>query len=60
VLIYQNITRQIILNLIGQSDDPVTLKGEAIDETVLIPQLKATNNKSVLAGFFIAKMAAPR
>jgi PAS domain S-box-containing protein len=45
---YCRIWEQVTLNLLGKSEDPVRLIGEAFDERRMIPHLEETNNYTSL------------
>lgn len=48
--------RQVALNLMGDGKDPWALKGEAFDETVMLPQYQASNNLLGLFCFHLHKL----
>jgi predicted ATPase/signal transduction histidine kinase len=55
-LIYNNIARQAVLNLLAQSETPVQLMGEAFNEVNTLPQLQQANNRYALALLHINKL----
>ena len=48
--------RQLALNLLGRSNDPCRLVGDAADETVLLPHFIATANESGLYTLYLNKL----
>lgn len=47
---------QLVMNLLGKSDNPVKMTGSAIDEEKSIPQWTAANNKLMLGFIFQYKL----
>ena len=50
----ENIFRQLILNLMGKSEDPCRLIGQVYDEKVQLPQLKAANDRTAVHYVYLA------
>ena len=55
-LTYHELYRQVILNLLGESDDPLLLVGEAYDETVMLPQHQQAGDQTGLHLTFCHKL----
>jgi predicted ATPase/class 3 adenylate cyclase len=55
-LIYNQIYRQTILNLLGQSEVPTLLKGTIYDEEQMLPQHLASKNLSTIYWVYFNKM----
>lgn len=56
MLSQNSITWQVVLNLLGKSDNPVKLIGSAFDERKSIPQWIATNNFIQLVVFYSSRL----
>ncbi|GET36997.1 trifunctional serine/threonine-protein kinase/ATP-binding protein/sensor histidine kinase [Microseira wollei] len=54
-LVYGQICRQLILNLLGQVEEPVLLMGEAFNEQEMIPVLTEQKNGTTLFFVYLAK-----
>lgn len=50
------IFRQMVLNLRGESSEPAILKGSAYDETVMLPRHIRDKNRAALAQLYFCKM----
>ncbi|MBE9562258.1 MAG: GAF domain-containing protein, partial [Proteobacteria bacterium] len=48
ILIWNNLYRQVVLNLMGRSDNPCRLIGEVYDENVQLPLHQQANDRMVL------------
>jgi predicted ATPase/signal transduction histidine kinase/tRNA A-37 threonylcarbamoyl transferase component Bud32 len=48
--------QQVTLNLLGRSDNPTLLVGEAFDETEVLPRLEESQNYQALFVFHLAKL----
>ncbi|MDM8557374.1 ATP-binding sensor histidine kinase [Candidatus Parabeggiatoa sp. HSG14] len=57
ILNFNNITRQTVLNLMGQSENPCHLVGEAFNEENILPQLQQANDGFGIANLYIQKMS---
>lgn len=55
---YNEIYRQLVLNLTGRSLDPTKLKGEACDEQTVLPALKKAGDYMGLNNFHLARSIA--
>jgi diguanylate cyclase (GGDEF)-like protein len=53
---YNQIYRQGILNLITTTDDPGSLRGEAYDETVMLPIHQKASDRTAIVHLFIHKL----
>ncbi|MEO0769344.1 MAG: serine/threonine-protein kinase PknK, partial [Cyanobacteria bacterium J06649_4] len=53
---YISISRQVVLNLLQQTEHPTRLVGEAYDESSMVEHHKKTNNRTALAFFYTAKL----
>ncbi|MEM9541495.1 MAG: AAA family ATPase [Cyanobacteria bacterium P01_E01_bin.42] len=51
------LSRQTILNLLGRTDNPCALIGEAYNETEMVPLHEEANNRTTLAFFYVAKLS---
>ncbi|MCP4129659.1 MAG: AAA family ATPase [bacterium] len=54
--IYYSIWRQIVLNLLGESEDKILLKGEAAHEEEFILLLKESDDKIGFGHYYVSKM----
>ena len=52
---YQSICRQIVQNLLGKTDNPLKLIGEAFNEDEIVPIFQAANNATALFFVYLAK-----
>lgn len=55
-LTLHSITWQAVLNLLGESDDPLAVKGKAIDAEKNLPTWNLVNNLAALSVFWVVKL----
>lgn len=55
VLRLNQLQQQVILNLIGRSDDPCRLVGESYDEETMLPIHQAASDRTALASYHLHK-----
>ncbi len=53
---YIRIARQMVLNLMGEADNPLTLTGESFSEATMLPVVEAANWKTLLCCFHLFKL----
>jgi predicted ATPase/signal transduction histidine kinase/CheY-like chemotaxis protein len=55
-VIWNQIQRQVVLNLLGQAEDPCCLSSEAGDEQVILSLFQQTNNRSMICFMHFNKL----
>ncbi len=56
VLNLQEVFHQGVLNLLGKSDNPCSLKGTAFDETLTLPELQSRNDRTAICYLYFNKL----
>ncbi|KAF3890786.1 AAA family ATPase [Tolypothrix bouteillei VB521301] len=51
-----SVFRQIVLNLLGRTDNPCLLSGESFDEETILPLFQKSNNKLGFLFFYFSKL----
>ncbi|WP_254564121.1 AAA family ATPase [Oscillatoria sp. HE19RPO] len=56
VLNLQEVFHQGVLNLLGKSANPCTLKGTAFDEAIMLPELESRNDRTAICYVYFNKL----